>query len=82
MLGQTCRIGLDVDIVLGVTSEMLEECCTRVEWHVMLSQLPQGEASRRWRRERESDVLAMDLQQLDDQCFAGLESQRNLLGPQ
>ena len=31
--------------------------------------------------ERESDVLAMDLQQLDDQCFAGLESQCNLLGP-
>ena len=31
--------------------------------------------------ERESDVLAMDLQQLDDQCFAGLESQCNLLRP-
>jgi len=42
-------------------------------WQVMLSQLPQGEASRGW-RERESDVLAMDLQQVDDQsggCFAG-----------
>ena len=31
--------------------------------------------------ERERDVLAMGLQQLDDQCFAGLETQCNLLRP-
>lgn len=57
-----------------------KECCTKVECDVVAI-APRGSLpALAGETERESDVLAIDLQ-LDDQCFAGLESQCDLPRP-